>query len=218
MNRVWLSCASGLLICGCGRITNSISDGTLDTFVTWLPLGSRSPVGLLLSTDEGLESICNRSFGGEPSSDAVLLDCIWDKSPCVGFFTRWARLNACCLSPSSTFCAIDEGFTDCRMRARTRSWCASYSSRHGYIFEMSASKFGSGRSDRFDTSFFRHVGHSLLPLRSAVIMHSWQNLKQNNYSQINITSTCLCSHKLLNNPTRSYDCQSTHIVFSEKGQ
>ena len=40
---------------------------------------------------------------------------------------------------------------------------------------MSASKFGSGLRDRLDTSFFLQVGHSLLPLRSAVIMQSWQN-------------------------------------------
>jgi len=182
MNLVWLSYVSCLPSCGCGRITSSISDGTTDTFVTWLPLGSSSPDGLLSSAGEELESICDRSFGGEPSSDAMLPLCAWEISPCVVFFTRWARFSACCLSPSSTFCAIDDGSDDCRMRAKTRSWCASYSSRHGYILEISASKFGSGRSDRFDTSFFRHVGHSLLPLRSAVIMHSWQNLKQHNYA------------------------------------
>lgn len=40
---------------------------------------------------------------------------------------------------------------------------------------MRVSKFGSGRSDLLDTSFLRHVGHSLLPDLSAVMMHSWQN-------------------------------------------
>ena len=188
MNLVWLSHASCFSSCGCGRITSSISDGTLDPWATKLPVGSWSPSGLL-SADEKLESVCDISIGGEPSSEAVLPLCIRDISPCVCFFTRWARLNACCLSPSSTFCAIDDGLTDCRMRARTRSWCASYSSRHGYILEISASKFGSGRSDRFDTSFFRHVGHSLLPLRSAVIMHSWQNLLHHNYTQRHHLST-----------------------------
>lgn len=58
--------------------------------------------------------------------------------------------------------------------ARTLAWWASYSSRLGYILEINASKLGSGRRDLFDTSFFLHVGHSLLPLRSAVIMQSWQ--------------------------------------------
>ena len=58
--------------------------------------------------------------------------------------------------------------------ARTLAWWASYSSRLGYILDINASKLGSGRSDLLDTSFFRHVGHSLLPLRSAVIIQSWQ--------------------------------------------
>lgn len=39
---------------------------------------------------------------------------------------------------------------------------------------MSKSKLGSGRSERFDTSFLRHVGHSLLPDRNAVTMQSEQ--------------------------------------------
>lgn len=60
--------------------------------------------------------------------------------------------------------------------SRMLSWCASYSSRFGKIFSTSWSKFGSGLSDRFETSFLRQVGHSLLPERSAVTMHSAQNL------------------------------------------
>ena len=56
------------------------------------------------------------------------------------------------------------------------SWCASYSSLLGNIFSTNWSKLGSGLRERFDTSFFRHVGHSLLPERSAVIIHSAQNL------------------------------------------
>lgn len=44
------------------------------------------------------------------------------------------------------------------------------------MFEMSMSKFGSGLRDRLLTSFFLHVGHSLFPERSAVIIHSAQNL------------------------------------------
>jgi len=171
MNLVWLSLTSYLLCWGCGYITSSISDGK-QCPATWLPLN-----GLLSAADE-LTSINRRCFAGIPSSEATLLLCTWGKSPCICFFTRWARLTAWCRSPSSTFCAIDNGLIDCFMRARTRSWWASYSSRHGYILEISASKLGSGRRDRFDTSFFRQVGHSLLPLLSAVIMHSWQNLKK----------------------------------------
>ena len=37
---------------------------------------------------------------------------------------------------------------------------------------------GSGRRERFEASFFLQVGHSLLPERSAVTMHSAQNLKR----------------------------------------
>lgn len=36
------------------------------------------------------------------------------------------------------------------------------------------SKFGSGLKERFETIFFRHVGHSLLPRISAVVIHSEQ--------------------------------------------
>ena len=43
-----------------------------------------------------------------------------------------------------------------------------------YITEIRQSKFGSGRSDLFDTNFFRQVGHSLFPERKAVIMQSLQ--------------------------------------------
>ena len=57
------------------------------------------------------------------------------------------------------------------------SWCASYSSRFGNIFSTSLSKLGSALKDLRDTSFFRHVGHSLFPDLSAVTMHSAQNLK-----------------------------------------
>jgi hypothetical protein len=41
---------------------------------------------------------------------------------------------------------------------------------------MSMSKLGSGLSERFETSFLRQVGHSLLPDRRAVMMQSEQNL------------------------------------------
>lgn len=36
------------------------------------------------------------------------------------------------------------------------------------------SKFGSGRSERLEIIFFRQVGHSLLPLIKAVVIHSEQ--------------------------------------------
>jgi hypothetical protein len=49
------------------------------------------------------------------------------------------------------------------------------------------SKFGSGRNDRFETNFFRHVGHSLLPDLSAVTMHSAQNLKKMGLPQLDVS-------------------------------
>lgn len=49
---------------------------------------------------------------------------------------------------------------------------------------IKASKFGSGRSDRLDTNFFRHVGHSLLPRSSAVVIHSLQNRCKHSYKRI----------------------------------
>ena len=58
--------------------------------------------------------------------------------------------------------------------AKTLSWCASYSSLDGYILEINISKLGSCRRLLLDISFFRQVGHSLLPLLRAVMMHSWQ--------------------------------------------
>ena len=63
------------------------------------------------------------------------------------------------------------------MDSRMDSWWASYSSRLGKIFSTNRSKFGSGLSDRLETSFFLQVGHSLLPERRAVTMHSEQNLE-----------------------------------------
>lgn len=42
------------------------------------------------------------------------------------------------------------------------------------LTEIKQSKLGSGRSERFETSFFRQVGHSLLPLRNAVMIQSEQ--------------------------------------------
>lgn len=39
--------------------------------------------------------------------------------------------------------------------------CAEYLYWMYLTFDIRASKFGSGRSDLFDTSFFLHVGHSL---------------------------------------------------------
>ena len=60
--------------------------------------------------------------------------------------------------------------------SKTLSWWASYSSRQGYSLDMRRSKLGSGRSDRFETNFFRQVGHSLLPDLSAVMIQSEQNL------------------------------------------
>ena len=56
--------------------------------------------------------------------------------------------------------------------ASTFSWCNSYSSRLGYILDIRVSKLGSRLSDRFDTSFLRQVGHSLLPDLRAVMIHS----------------------------------------------
>lgn len=52
--------------------------------------------------------------------------------------------------------------------SRTLSWWASYSSRLGYILEIRASKFGSARRERLDTSFFLQVGHSLFLQRKII--------------------------------------------------
>lgn len=41
--------------------------------------------------------------------------------------------------------------------------------------EIKQSKFGSGRRDLLETSFFRHVGHSLFPDLNAVMIQSLQN-------------------------------------------
>jgi hypothetical protein len=43
------------------------------------------------------------------------------------------------------------------------------------LTEIKQSKLGSGRSERLETSFFLHVGHSLFPDRKAVMMQSLQN-------------------------------------------
>ena len=64
------------------------------------------------------------------------------------------------------------------IESKILSWWASYSSRFGNIFSTNWSKFGSGLRDLLETSFLRHVGHSLFPDLNAVTMHSAQNLKQ----------------------------------------
>lgn len=74
-------------------------------------------------------------------------------------------LSACILSPSSMLWLRACWLWCLLIRASTRSWWASYSSRLGYILLISASKFGSGRSDRFETSFFLQVGHSLFLMK-----------------------------------------------------
>ena len=53
---------------------------------------------------------------------------------------------------------------------------------------MRASKFGSGLRDLLDTNFFLQVGHSLLPLRRAVMMQSWQNLWRHSFVVIVVFS------------------------------
>lgn len=57
--------------------------------------------------------------------------------------------------------------------SRTLSWWASYSSRLGYILEIRASKFGSARRERLDTSFFLQVGHSLFLQRKIIKGQKW---------------------------------------------
>lgn len=77
-------------------------------------------------------------------------------------------------------------------------FCCSYDSNwlFGYIFAINASKFGSGRNDLFDISFLRHVGHSLLPLRNAVMIHSWQK-RCKHYS------TVMTAHWVITSPLTS---------------
>ncbi len=97
------------------------------------------------------------------------------KPSSLNLLNLWTLLRDCNLRLSSIL--LTKFWVWCLLSlAKTLSWCASYSSRLGYIFDISISKLGSCRRLRFEISFFRQVGHSLLPLLRAVIMHSWQNL------------------------------------------
>lgn len=82
------------------------------------------------------------------------------------FLERWGLFWFCSFMPSVI--EWTRAAWECELFnfAKTCSWWASYSSRLGNIFEMSRSKLGSGRRERFDTSFFLHVGHSWKRIKS----------------------------------------------------
>ena len=88
------------------------------------------------------------------------------------FTLGFCRLWLCNLIPSSIEETKEAWLWFLLSLAMTLSWCCSYSSLLGYIFAIRASKLGSGLRERFETSFLRQVGHSLLPERRAVIIHS----------------------------------------------
>lgn len=97
------------------------------------------------------------------------------------FRDLWGLFWDCNLIPSVIEFTNEACECDMLSLAKTRSWWASYSSLLGYILDINKSKLGSGLRDRFDTNFFRHVGHSLFPERNAVMIQSLQNLCRHSF-------------------------------------